>query len=352
MSCAGSLFFENIPPQDEGQPAKEGTAAGRFLQYLLENEANIPAGHENGVMFDEDMKYYGSELAANIKSRAQSEVLCEQRIDWVTRSGIVIRGQYDASYIHQGKLVIDDLKYGWKIVEVKDNWQLLGYAIGEVLRRQQYFERIVLRIMQPRPHHEDGRIREFEISYEQLLAYKEQIEQRMDQIAAGYKVLTTGDSCKYCPAAPEACPAFNKALWHGIDYMLSDWKQDNISEHELAYQLSVMNRVNEILKIKSDSLDQLAMSRIKEGKVIPGYMTEESYGDRKWKNGINPKVIETLTGINIVEQTMMSPAKAEKLGVNKDLVAQFVDRYFVKNKIVKKNANALGEKIFGKLTKS
>lgn len=347
MTCAGSLFFENLPEQETSEAAKEGTACGEYLELLLTNR-HIGEQAKNGVRFDEDMKFFAGFAAENIKEKADGEVLCEQRIDWQTESGIYIRGKYDASYIGKdGKLYIDDFKYGWGIVEVKENWQLIGYAIGEIIRRRQAFNNIVLRIIQPRPHHEDGPIREWEITYEQLLGYKEQIESRLSKIAQGFAELVTSPKCKYCPAAAEACTAFNRAVFHSVDYVMSEFHQDKVSEAELSYQLDIVERANEVLKIKLDSLKQLAVSRIKEGKIIPSYMTEQSYGDRKWKAFVSPKVIETLTGKKIVEEVMLSPAKAEKLGVPKELVSKYVDREFKGMKLVKKDASVLGAKIFG-----
>lgn len=347
MTCAGSLFFEGLPEQETSASAEEGTAAGEYLERLLTN-LDLPTHAKNGVAFSDDMKFYASEIAENIKKKAQSEILCEQKIDWQTRSGIWIKGKYDASYVSDGKLYIDDLKYGWVHVEVKENWQLLGYAIGEVIRRQQAFDRIVLRIHQPRPHHEDGPTREWEISYEQLLDFKEKIEGRMEKIATGFAELVTSQKCKYCPAAAYACTAFNRAVYTGIDYVLSDFKQDDINEKEISFQLNLLDRASEVLKIKYDSIKQLAVDRIKNGAIVPGYMCESSYGDRTWKSEISPEVIETLTGKKIVETVMLSPAKAEKLGVPKELVKNFVDRKFLGQKLVRKDSTKLAEKFFGK----
>lgn len=346
MTCAGILFFEDLPKQETIFEAKEGTAFGEMLEYMLTGR-QLGTHASNGIAFDDDMRFYAKDLYQQIAPYAQSPIMCETKVDWVTRSGIVIKARYDASYVRDGKLYVDDFKYGWKIVEVKENWQLLAYAIGEVMRQGVAYDRIVLRIGQPRPHHEDGPIREWEIAYDQLLEYKEQIEERMDKIAEGFAELVTSHKCKYCPAASYACTAFNRALFHGIDYVLSDFKQDSLNEKEIAFQLDLLERVNDVLKIKTDSLNQLAVNRIKEGAIIPGYMTEDSYGDRQWKKGISPEVIKTLTGIDIVEKTMLSPAKAEKLGVSKDLVKLYVDRFFKGQKLKKKDSTALGNKIFG-----
>ncbi|MFM6929438.1 MAG: DUF2800 domain-containing protein [Bdellovibrio sp.] len=348
MTCPGSLFFENLPPEEDSAPAKEGTAAGRYLQHLL--EGTEPGTHcENGVMFDEDMKFYVTPIAEDIMAEQYHQpdptVLCEQRIDWPSRSGIMIRGQYDISFVRNGKLHIEDLKYGWGIVDVKENWQLLGYAIGEVIRRQQVFSSIVFKIHQPRPHHEDGPTRTWEISYDELLQYKEKIEDRMLDISHGYRQLVTSAKCLYCPAV-NFCPAFNRAFYNTVDYSMSHFQQDDIKDEVVANQLQLIERMEEIVKIKKRSLEQLAVYRINQGGIIPGYILDKSFGDRKWKPGISPKAIETLTGKKIVKEEMMSPAQAEKLGVPKELVATLVDRHFVGMKVKKGDAGKMADKIF------
>lgn len=345
MACAGFLSFEDLPEQESGAPAEEGTAAGELLERMLLGK-DIPAQARNGVYFNDEMRFHVKPIMEEINANRSSEVLCEQRIDWQSRSGVWVRGSYDISYIRDGHLYVDDLKYGWGIVEVRENWQLLGYAIGECIRRQVHFPKIVLRIHQPRPHHEDGSTREWVLTYDELLAYKEKIDSRLEQIAAGYNQLNTGKQCRYCPAVAEHCPAFNRLFYRAIE-VSTEFVQDKIDETELARQLDQSARAAEVLKIKSDSLNQLAVQRTKAGKVIPGYVTEERYGDRKWKDGISPEVVKVLTGKDITETVMLSPAKAEKLGVPKEFVNSLVDRYFLGQKLVKKDATTIANKIFG-----
>lgn len=344
MECAGFLYMD-LPPDEETEPARQGTAFGELVQRYIRG-GEIPKQANNGVYFDNDMHFYARPAVEEVNANRQSEVLCEQRIDWQTRSGIWIRGSYDRSFIRDSKLYIDDDKYGWGIVEVQNNWQLLGYAIGEAIRRNEGFSEVVLRIHQPRPHHEDGYLREWKLSWPQLLGYKEKIEQRMEILAAGDKTCKTGPHCKYCGATAEACPAFNRLFYRALEVSYA-FTQDKIDEKELARQLDHVARASEVIKIKMDSLNELAASRVREGKQIPGYITEQKYGDRKWKPGISPDVLEVLTGRKVTKTEMLSPAQVEKLGVKRDFVNAFVDREFKGVKLVKKDASEVGNKIFG-----
>lgn len=345
MVCAGYAHLVVEEPE-AGEPAREGTAAGEYLQHLLENRTNGHAA-SNGFIYTDDIKFYAMGVYENIAGRARSEVLCEKRIDWQTRSGIWIRGQYDASFVDEkGRLCIEDLKYGWALVEVKNNWQLLGYAIGEVIRRGQAFNEIVLRIHQPRPHHEDGPSREWVITYAELLEYKEIIEKRMMELANGRKDFQTSEACKYCPGTAEACPAFSRAFYNAIEVSYTS-PQDSLTEKEIAFQITQAKRAEEIIKIKLDSLMELGTSRIKAGKIIPGYVQAYRYSDREWKAGIGPEAIKVMTGKDVIEKKMMSPAKAEKLGVKKGLIDQLTSRKIIGVKLEKGDSTSIADKAFG-----
>lgn len=345
MVCAGYMHLE-LNETEAGDPAKEGTACGEVLQAMLEKRP-IPSVASNGIYIDEDMKFYSARIAEDIFSRAGTNVLCETRIDWQTTSGIWIRGQYDAAFIDsQGRLCIEDLKYGWGIVEVKENWQLISYAIGEVIRQQRVFEHIVLRIHQPRPHHEDGYSREWILTYAELIAYKDKIEARMMDLANGLKTLTTSKNCKYCPGAQEACPAFSRLFYRALE-VTTEFAQDSLTDEEIAKQLDQVKRAVEVIKIKEDSLVELGNSRIKKGRIIPGYIQVEKYGHRNWKTGLGAEAIKVMTGKDIMEKQMMSPAKAEKLGISKELIKQLTESKLTGVKLEKKDASDIGNKIFG-----
>lgn len=347
MVCAGYVYLDDVPEPEAGQPAKEGTAAGEYVQFLLEKKP-IPEVASNGIYFDHDIKFFATPVAEDILSRAVGPVLCEQRIDWQTRSGIWIRGQYDAAFIDaKGRLCIEDLKYGWGIVEVEENWQLLGYAIGEVIRRGQAFTEISFKIHQPRPHHEDGAIREWVLTYAELIAYKEKIELRMIEIANGRKDFQTSKNCKYCKGAAEACPAFSRLFYRALEVSM-EFVQDSLTDSEVATQLDQVKRYQEVLKIKADSLVELGISRIRAGKIIPGYIHTEKYSQRKWLPNVTPESIKLMTGKDAIETSFMSPAKVEKLGKGlKKLVDQLSKTQMVGMKLEKKDSTDFGNKIFG-----
>lgn len=347
MTCSGHLFFTDLPQEPPSAAAEEGTTAAEYLERVLRSgvaQDLLDTHSSKGVPFTNDMKFYLLPLADKLLKEAQSKVLCEETINWTSLCGIELRGRYDVSYIKDGKLHIGDLKYGYGIVEVKNNWQLIGYAIGEVIRRKMSFDAIVLEIYQPRPHHEDGHIRQWEITYNELLAFKEQIEQKFLEIKNGDNKLNTSDNCKYCKAVT-VCPALSKAAYNALEYSM-EFVVDNISETELSRELDLVKRAEDLIKIKKDSIQQLAVNRIKSGKIIPNWVTETSYGNRTWKSNMSPKVIETLTGRKATEEIMLSPNELEKQGVPKDFINHMTERKFLGQKLTRKDTTELGNRIF------
>lgn len=350
MKCPGFAQMTDLIPNLGGPAADEGTAAGELLQAMLEQRTQKPtvsSAAKNGVRFDSDMYYYLSPIAQEILSKNVT-VNCEIRVDWVPCPGIAIRGQFDIAYLQGDTLCIEDLKYGWKIVEVKENWQLLSYAIGTLLQLPDRPKKVKFTIHQPRPHHEDGRSRVWEIGVDELGKYYQQICNQMQLIVNGDRTLNVGSHCKYCPAAANRCPAISRSMYECVDLVMYDFKQDDLTEDEISKQMGLLAEVSNLVKIKMDSLNDLACHKMREGKVIPGYALEEKFGDRSWKPDVTPEAIEFLTGVNILEKVIMSPAKAEKLGVDKKLVMGLVERKRTGIKAVKKDFTKEAEKAFGK----
>jgi hypothetical protein len=346
MVCAGYTALEVEELESDNEAAKEGTAAGEFLQLTLERKP-IPAVASNGVYFNDEMAFHTLPIAHDINSRAATQVLCETRIDWQTESGIWIKGTYDYAFVDKRNyLCIEDLKYGFGIVEVFENWQLIGYAIGELMRRGQAFSHISFKIHQPRPHHEDGYSREWLITYSELLDYKIRIEKRMWELVNGRKDFQTSDKCKYCKGAAEACPAFSRLFYRALE-VTTEFFQDSLTEQEISTQLDQVGRAVEVLKIKQDSWVQLGSDRIKKGKLIPNYIQENQYSNREWKPNISPDAIKVMTGVDVMTKTFMSPAQAEKAGVSKELVKQLAGSRMTGVKLKKKDAAIVGNKTFG-----
>lgn len=348
MTCSGYAAFADLPSSPTNEAAEAGTAAGEYLEKLLMLNTEISIA-KNGVAITDEMKYYIRPIAEQIKARATTSIWCEQDVSWQTSQGFPITGHLDVTYMVGDVLHIDDLKYGYGLVEVEDNWQLISYAIGVISQMSTRPSKVVTRIMQPRAHHEDGPMREKVYTVEELVGLANRIAQQIHKIQQGQVELVTSQECKYCPALIHGkCTAISRAFYNSVDVVLNNFKPDEMSDEDLAQELDLFYRIEDIFKIKIDSLRELAVDRIKQGKIIKGYIMEQKLGDRSWKKDVSPDIIKALTGVDITERITLTPAKAEKLGVSKDLVSGLVERKFLGNTIKRGDASKLGDKIFGK----
>lgn len=356
MNCIGFLSLENLHEEEAGQPAKDGTACGELLSEMIRQRTPNPKFGPyatNGVFLDQDMWFYARSTYAEILSGAKGSLVeTEERIDWMTQAGVTIRGQFDISYGVADTLFVEDLKCGWGIVDVKENWQLIGYAIGQCFRLYQKHQwlpkTIVFKIHQPRPYHPDGRIRTWGISFEELMQYKDQIEQRMLAYVNGDKTLQTSQkSCKYCPGLT-SCPAMHKSVYKSVDVALTDWEDKVMSNEDVSFELGLLTRASEMIELKLKSLTQLATHRLGNGQIIPGYAYESELGDRKWHDNVTVDVIKAMSGKDITRTDMLSPNQAEKAGVPRKLVAQLTSRSQKGLKLVKKNVEEEANKILPK----
>ena len=105
--------------------------------------------------------------------------------------------------------------------------------------------------------------------------------------------------------------------------------------------------ITSLVDIKGKSLQNLAIARLQKGQVINGYAYEQKFGDRKWRDDVDPSLIQMMTGIDIIKPTVLSPAQAEKAGVHKSIIAGMVTKPSKGLDLVKSNNLEKARKVFG-----
>lgn len=341
--CLGSLLFKDLPEPELNEIAAEGIAFSELMEKTI---LNVEPGEyaSNGVQFDEEMHYHKDWIIGWLRDHYGPEITTEQWATWITESGIKIPARYDVRSWVGNDLRIGDFKYGYGIVEPEKNWQLISYAIGVVIGENRAPENIHMDIIQPRAHHEEGHIRTWTISYTELLELMGQIQTVCKLVSEGESTLKTGTHCKYCPAAAH-CPAMNEYFHNAFDVVRS-FVQDDMSNESLASQLDLIDRFSDMLKTRKSSLELLAKTRISDGQGVPGYVVKPKAGHRKWVNGVNPDVIKTITGIDVMETKLVSPAAAERRGLKKDFLDHFTQKPSLAPSL-QKSKKDMGNKIFG-----
>jgi len=226
---------------------------------------------------------------------------------------------------HSGELFIDDLKYGHKLVEVYENWQLINYAAGllETYHINGYADqhvKIHFRIIQPRGHHSDGPIRSWSIMACDLRGYFNTLSKNAAKALSDEAELHTGSHCRYCEAR-HACPA---ALQAGIQlYEVSAQPTPvDLSNEALGVQLRIVKRALKQLEYVESGLTAQALGVVRNGEHVPGYRTGFGRGRLKWSTPPDEvRFIGECNGIDLEKHDLVTPKQAIELGIDPDIVA-------------------------------
>ena len=138
------------------------------------------------------------------------QVLAEEQVDYGSQFGFHgLFGTSDSIILEPDRITTADLKYGFGIVEVEWNPQLMIYLSGAVAKYGRR-DRYRLAVLQPRGRHDDGPIREWEFGNKELDDFNKLLSTAIHKNYKGGKPVV-GDYCrKYCKAMG-ICPAAAKA---------------------------------------------------------------------------------------------------------------------------------------------
>ena len=319
MACQGSVALAAQCPEPESSEAEqEGTAAHEAAELVLTGQAPdldalVDRQMSNGVFVTAEMIDH---LRNYVEMLEGSQIECHG--EWSPCDGVKITGTTDAvRYDQDAKtLYVTDLKYGWRIVEAKDNWQLIAYAILQG-GLSHGVERISMAIYQPQPWHPDGSLRMWVITQQELQQYALRIT---TWLAALSNDLETGTHCTYC-AALATCPAARQMQYNAIDVALNADTPDTLSGDGLAMQLDALAIAADRIKLRQDALQDAALAAIQKGEHVAGWTAKQSFGNKTWKDGVTPDAVAALTGRqDLSPPALITPTQALKRGVDTSLI--------------------------------
>lgn len=356
MQCRPSIDLALIAPKFD-RPESESRRESDAARYALGLSLGNPSGNvtlvglhcPNGYIVDTDM---ADRLIAVDRYIRQRDDGCGAlhpyaTVDWelpghgypININGVADCVGWNAT---TRTLYIDELKYGFRLVEVENNYQLIGYAIGAMLRYGYMPDRVVMTIYQPRVWHPDGPIRTWVIDRQQLADARLEIVHRFAESSGSCR---TGRECYGC-AATGICPSAYAAASAAIEFGL-DSASDEIDNDRLGVELRMLENAEAMLKIRKKALSEMTEHRIKQGQSVKGWTLKESISNRKWIDGVSAAVIQQMTGIDVSDNAIVSPSQAEKKGVPKDIVNSFTVRTSGGFKLVQSDVSKDADKLFG-----
>lgn len=328
-------FAENLPAQPDNDAAREGTAAAWVAEVVLTGDAHscedlVGRTHKNGWLITEEMADDVQKYVSMIQKRGG--VIGAEKFVTLSKDPL-IEGTPDsnAHMINDKLLYIDDLKYGYRVVEIYENWQLLIYGAA-VLRTLPpgSVNLIQLAVYQPRAFHRDGIYRKWVIDVAELNHYVAMI------IAAGRKCLaenplaTPGPWCRDCPVASKCVAVINTA--YSVIESIQSKHQRDMTVDELAKMLDFIEFGDKIMKSVKTAVVAEAEQRIRKER-IPGWWMKGATGHRKFT--VPAATVQMLTGIDPYKKDIITPAEAIRRGANEDVVNQISEKQQIGHKLVK-----------------
>lgn len=316
MACPGSRRMEALYPQVDSNASKEGTLAHEVCKRLLNEE-------KMDLELPPEMLGFCELYANYIKRLSKGHQLCIEETISISNIHPDMWGTPDAWFWVGDHLHIVDFKYGFKAVEVFENWQLIAYSAG-IIEDEVLCERVTFHIIQPRAMHKDGAIRTWSILFDDLLSYWDRLRASESIAATEEAPLIIGEGCEYCHAC-HACPVLRKHVLEGIENMKD--LPEELTDDELGKELKRIHDFAELLKARATALEEEALAKLKIGKRIPFYQLGRSQPREKWVKPVSEVLaLGDLFEVNLAKpKEAITPKQAIKAGVPADLVRQYSD---------------------------
>lgn len=215
LKCPGSAGYAGQGTTNEY--AEEGTAAHKLLEACMilgckpeELDGTVvhvsPDGREWEV--DEDMimgvgltlDYIASYVIKHPHTQIHTECRTNPGRAAMDREDVWGTSDLTLENLKDRELTVIDYKHGkGVIVEAVENPQLLLYAVGRFVECGQGFDVINLVVIQPRARHDEGPVREWKRTPEQLEKFTQYAKERAAMTDQPNAPRIAGDHCRWCP---------------------------------------------------------------------------------------------------------------------------------------------------------
>lgn len=331
--CSGSIDmrakFPEAPDEADSEVTEDGTAChwlasetweGRVLQ-----EGTIaPNGRVlTEEMFDAVDVYHGV-----LNSWQGVHAVCEQHIP-IPRIMQGMWGTPDAfAYNPDTKtLYIADLKFGFRFVEVWDNYQLICYACGlmDHLGLTWADTNIVFTIVQPRSFHREGPVRTWKTTANDILPHVMALS-----VAANQPTMyTPNPGCYDCPGRHE-CSAYHNSALQACEVSYGGGTTHELSPAAIGAMLRLLNDADRKITGLKTGLSVQAEAMIASGVTIPGWQVAPTFAREAWIAGAEVHLMtlaEKYYGNPTITKPpkLITPNQARKL-LPTDVVAMYAHK--------------------------
>jgi len=388
LVCAGTFAICDTLPDHQrnqsGLAAQLGTAAHGVIEHCLKNNtepedlrgriveligdeeeasvlrasAKAPGAGRTWFEIDSDMIEGAEVMTHYVRKRCKELVVDESEIQLETRTNPLpdrddTSGTADVTIQAWPTLLeVVDYKNGYNIVEHEDNEQLMAYLLGKALESDWSYENYRVTVVQPNASHAAGRVRPFEATKKELLAFQKSYRAGIERCEVAetefglrdnkvdsewaHTWLKAGDHCLFCDAQA-VCPARLKLAQ---DDAVMDFKdnpedlQEPRNEETVSRILLWAPRMEALIRAAT----LFAQRSMEAGFEVPEHKLVRGKSNRVWRDGIpESKIVAALVGrykinpklLHTAPKLISGPA-AEKLIHGKKQREEFADKYLFK----------------------
>lgn len=295
--CALSASLEAAYPETEESPeSMEGTAAHWTVQMLLQGTpAALGMQAPNGVAVTEEMleaaEVVREDIVATLGPDFAQYLIIERRVHMPRIHPTLNWGTPDYrawSRLNNGKLCLNiwDFKYGFGVVEVFENEQLIDYTEGclheaqiDGLQDQEIVVNLV--VVQPRAPHRQGPVRNWRVMASDLRPYINRLANAAGAACAPNPPATpTPEGCEHCRGR-HACEALQKAAFKHVAKGQHHSPLD-LTPHALGLELRALERGQALVEARISGLKAQAEMSIRQGNLVPFWSLDSVPGRLAW----------------------------------------------------------------------
>lgn len=331
VQCPGSVTMGQAYPEAGDSPdAMDGVAAHWACSEMLEGRL-VEVGQQapNGVFLTEEMveaaDLYFDDVATTLAAHGlkTTDAAIEAAVS-IPAVHELCWGTPDArAWVPGRTLYLWDFKFGHRIVDVFENWQLIAYVSGCLsgvnLNDQEVT--VVARIVQPRAYHRDGPIREWRFNGADIRAHVNILRNAAHQALAPNPQTRVGPYCRDCTAR-HACVTLQRAALSACD-VAGDAQPFDLPTAAMGTELRYLKRAAAILDARISGLEEQALARAKRGELVPGWRVAQGLGRERWKQPATEVIaVAGMLGVNVAKPpAALTPKQAVKAGLDASVVA-------------------------------
>lgn len=360
--CPLWATMNRLYPEVQDKPeAAEGEAGHwAFAEMLYQRQVLVGAIAANGVAVTGEMlegaQLYVETVAEAYASMVVSHYAVEQRVQ-IPRVHVSNWGTPDTwLFGHnpttgRAKLVVLDYKFGYEIVEVFENWQLVDYTCGllDALGIDGLGDQVTdveFWVIQPRAPHREGPRRRWKTVASNLRPLFNKLAGAAADAHAEHPLAKPEpDNCKHCPGR-HACEALQREGYKTAAVARMSTPLE-MSQEAMGLELKMLQRAVKLAEARATGLAQQIEYALTSGQYSPHFQMESTPARLTWNKSDDEIIaLGALLGADLkAKPEAITPTQAKPM-LDPAVLEMYSHRPRSSLKLVPVNVDGL-RKVFG-----